>query len=329
MKGAFLMRVRFGVFADLHVDIMHDCESRLRVFLDACRDADVDFIVQLGDFCYPDEDRKCYCQPDKRPVNIQNAMDYPTYADKDTILSLYRDFEKPSYHVIGNHDLDMCSKEQMMAYYGNMTSPYYSFDCGGVHFVALDCNYCKVDGKYIPYDNGIYFDWSYDTPRPLPYLPPEQLRWLDDDLSRTELPSVLFSHQMLRAPDLKNADELAPILRKHNVILSANGHHHKDNVTRIGSTWFWNVNSMSNYWLDVPYATLRYTPQLDVRYPNIRYVAPYRDPVFAIVTITDGVIDIRGRKSVFVGPSPAEQGFPMKSWEDIVSPSVTDFSLRF
>ena len=32
-----MANVKFGIFADLHVDIMHDCEDRLRVFLDAAR----------------------------------------------------------------------------------------------------------------------------------------------------------------------------------------------------------------------------------------------------------------------------------------------------
>ena len=325
-----MTRVRFGIFTDLHVDIMHDCEQRLRVFLDAARAADVDFIVQLGDFCYPDENRKCICKPEKRPVNIENALKYPTYADKPAIHRLFREFEKPAYSVIGNHDLDMCTHDEMLAYYG-MSAPYYSFDCGGIHFVALDANYCCVDGKYIPYDNGIYFDWSYDKPKPLPYLPDFELAWLREDLAATPYPSVLFSHQMLRQGDLKNWEALHAILREapHPVILSANGHLHKDNVTKIDRTWFWNVNSMSNYWLDVKYDTQRYSPEIHERYPNIRYVAPYRDSVYGIVTITDGVIDIRGSKSEFVGPTPAEQGYPMHSWENIVSPSITNFNLSW
>ena len=32
-------KVRFGVFTDLHVDIMHDCQQRLSTFIDACREA--------------------------------------------------------------------------------------------------------------------------------------------------------------------------------------------------------------------------------------------------------------------------------------------------
>lgn len=327
-----MANVKFGIFSDLHVDLMHDCEERLRVFLDVCRKENVDFIIQLGDFCYPDEDRACICKPEKRPVNIQNAMDFPTYADKAAIRGMYHNFEKPHYHVIGNHDLDMCSKKQMMEYFGGMTSTYYSFDCGGIHFIVLDANYCYVNGEYIPYDNGIYFDWSYDKPKPLPYLPDFELEWLKKELADTEFPSVIFSHQMLRQGDLKNYQEFHDIINAapKGVIMCANGHLHKDNVTKLENTWFWNVNSMSNYWLDKPYEYMgRYTAEIDERYPNIRYVVPYRDAVFGIVTIKDGVIDIKGRQSEFVGPTPAEQGRKMRSWEDIVSPSVTSYNLSW
>lgn len=48
------MSIKFGVCADLHVDIMHDGEDRLKAFLDVCREKNVDFIIRLGDFCYSD-----------------------------------------------------------------------------------------------------------------------------------------------------------------------------------------------------------------------------------------------------------------------------------
>ena len=39
------MSIKFGVCADLHVDMMHDCEERLDVFLNACRRENVDFVI--------------------------------------------------------------------------------------------------------------------------------------------------------------------------------------------------------------------------------------------------------------------------------------------
>ena len=45
--------LRFGLCADVHKDIMHDADSRLKAFIDDAKDKDLDFIIQLGDFCRP------------------------------------------------------------------------------------------------------------------------------------------------------------------------------------------------------------------------------------------------------------------------------------
>lgn len=304
--------VKFGVFADLHVDIMHDTQARLEAFLDACRKADVDFIIQLGDFCYPEE-RHVICRPENMPENIRNALAYPTYADKDAIIALFRNFEKPGYHVLGNHDCDMCSKRAVLDYYGVDYGPYYSFDFGGFHFVVLDPNYYYWDGQYVSYENGNYFDASYEKIPVLPYLPPEQLQWLEEDLAKTPYPSVLFSHQRLTAgkPSIRNAEELRAVLRNapNGVVLALNGHEHIDNVEKVDNTWFWNVNSISNYWLGGRFACMeRYSAEIDEKYPNIRYVAPYEAPAFAIVTMDETGASVAGTRSSIVGPKPEEQG---------------------
>ncbi len=59
---------------------------------------------------------------------------------------MYKSFEKPSYHTIRNHECDVCSKMQILEYWGEKNA-YYSFDMGGVHFVVLDPNYGKVGGE--------------------------------------------------------------------------------------------------------------------------------------------------------------------------------------
>jgi predicted phosphodiesterase len=302
------MAVKFGIFADLHVDIMHDAQQRLEAFLDACRRADVDFIIHLGDFCYP-ESRQVLCKPENRPVNIENALHTPTYAHKDAIISLFRDFEKPGYHVIGNHDCDMCTKEEVLAYYGVSYKPYYSFDRGGFHFVVLDPNYCCLNGKCVSYQNGNYFDAEGD----LPYLPPEQLTWLREDLSGTPYPSVLFSHQRLMAGrnGIRNADALGQILADapNRVVLALNGHEHMDNLQKVDGTWFLNINSISNYWLGEEFTCLgRYGAEVDEKYPNIRYVVPYRDPVYSIITLEETGARVQGIRGEFVGITPEQQG---------------------
>ena len=67
-------KIKFGVFTDLHVDIMQDTEERLEEFIRTAREENVDFIIQLGDFCYPDEGRKCICKPENLPINLANAL---------------------------------------------------------------------------------------------------------------------------------------------------------------------------------------------------------------------------------------------------------------
>ena len=304
--------IKFGVFTDLHVDIMHDTQQRLEVFLEACRREQVDFIIQLGDFCYP-EMRKVICKPENMPENIANALQYPTYADKDTIIRLFREFEKPGYHVLGNHDCDMCSKRAVLEYYGVTYDPFYSFDMGGFHFVVLDPNYYLWDGQYHSYENGNYFDASYEAIPALPYLPPEQLAWLEQDLAAAAYPTVLFSHQRLCGghASIRNADALRPILQAapKGVVLALNGHEHIDTAEKIDGTWFLNVNSMSNYWLGKNFTCMeRYTAEIDEKYPNIRYVAPYSEAVYAIVTLDSTGASITGPKGSIVGISPEDQG---------------------
>lgn len=305
------VNVKFGVFADLHVDIMHDTQKRLENFLAACRKENVDFIIQLGDFCYP-ETRKCLCKPEHRPINIENALNVKTYANKDRIRELYKNFEKPSYHTIGNHDCDMCSKRDILNYYESDYETYYSFDMGGFHFVVIDGNYYKMGDEYISYENGNYFDCPFEGGS-LPWLPPEQLKWFEEDLLKAKYPTVMFSHQRLTAGDasIRNADILRRIIRDapHGVVMALNGHEHIDEVQKVDDTWFYNVNSMSCYWVDTKYEVKeRYGIEIDEKYPNIRYVIPYRDAVYSIVNLNQNGAEIKGVHSSEVGVSAIELG---------------------
>jgi hypothetical protein len=42
-------KVRFGICADVHKDVIHDADKRLKIFIDTMNKQKVDFIVQLGD----------------------------------------------------------------------------------------------------------------------------------------------------------------------------------------------------------------------------------------------------------------------------------------
>jgi 3',5'-cyclic AMP phosphodiesterase CpdA len=101
-------RLRFGLIADVHQDIMHDSEQRLRSFIESMRLARPDFILQMGDFCTPIDRNR-------------------------TFLEIWKSFDGPRYHVLGNHDTDGgFTREQTLAFW-NMPARFYSFEAGGVH----------------------------------------------------------------------------------------------------------------------------------------------------------------------------------------------------
>jgi len=312
-----MRKVKFGVFADLHVDIMHDTQERLQVFLDTCREENVDFIVQLGDFCYPDDNRNVVCKPEHMPVNIANALKYKTYADKPAILRMFNDFEKPSYHVLGNHDCDMCSKQEQLNFLEAKNGSFYSFDHGGFHFVVLDSNYLKTSaGEFIAYENSNYFEAGFQDNIVREFVSPEQLTWLKEDLAKAENPTVVFSHAQIGitgAPcwTIPNHEDIKEIFKTapNGVVACFNGHMHVDIVSKEEGIWYVQVNSMDCSWLDVKYIRENlYGPEIDEKFPNIKYTAPYRDAVFAIVTMDDNGIQIKGRQSEFVGDTPEERG---------------------
>src|SRR5262249_35850668 len=127
--------LRFGLIADVHQDIMHDSEKRLRAFVERMKSERVEFILQMGDFCTPIK-------------RNQRFMD------------IWRAFPGPRYHVLGNHDMDGgFSRQQALAFLG-MPERYYSFDYRGVHFVVLDGNDPgpgqKPYYRYIAEDQGVW-----------------------------------------------------------------------------------------------------------------------------------------------------------------------------
>lgn len=45
--------IKFAVFADLHYDHIFDGGKRLQFVIDSVKKNDVDFLIELGDLCYP------------------------------------------------------------------------------------------------------------------------------------------------------------------------------------------------------------------------------------------------------------------------------------
>ena len=81
---------------------------------------------------------------------------------------------------------------------------------------------------------------------------------------------------------------------------------------------------MSNYWLGEEYLHIRYSEEINERYPWIKYTAPYKDALYGLITLEpEGAMQIEGVKSEFVGPSPWELGYPHKEFRDRIVPGIS------
>ncbi len=287
-------RVRFGVFSDVHKDIMHDADERLKAFVDEASKQSLDFIIQLGDFCRPSGQNKEF-------------------------LDIFNGYQGAKYHVIGNHEMDGgFSREQVVDFWGAVAR-YYSFNTNGFHFIILDGN----DKNPSPEKASGYAR----------FIGNEQIQWLENDLAATDLPCIVFSHQSLENKEvgIENQAEVRAILEKANadaqstkVVACFSGHHHTDYACAINGIHYIQINSMSYSWLGEDYQTIRYGKEIDEKYPWIKYTVPYEQPLFAFVTVDERKIRIEGAKTRFVGPGPEEIGFPIQPTNSPVVPQISD-----
>lgn len=284
-------KVRFGVISDVHQDLQSDAPRRLQAFIDASKDWNPDFIIQLGDLSHGE--------------------------DFDTIRNVWEQFPGERYSVLGNHDMDHTPKEAMVKALG-MPGKYYSYDFGGIHFVVLDLNYMREDGQFFDFDHGNYFRAKWGVDRDL--ISPEELEWLKTDLAKTDKPTVIFSHQGLddvAKGYCPNREEVRALFRKINdknaqkVIACFCGHNHVDAYSEIEGIHYFQINSASYYWTDAA-----------DHYSN-GHMIEYKDALYAFVTIDldSNRITVEGVKSEFLPPAPKPEDFKDA---DKVYPYVSD-----
>lgn len=292
--------VTFAVVSDLHQDIAHDAEERLGTFLRAANDNRVDFIIELGDFCMPKEENKPF-------------------------LKRWQDYAGEKYMLLGNHDMDNCSKEEVMQFIG-MNNRYYSFDKGDFHFIVLDPNNIYDGEKYIPYENGNYFGYG----EKVSYVDPEQVEWLKKDLQATDKRCIIFSHQSFECSS-QNREDIRKIFEDENlragykkVAVAFSGHDHTNYMKEINGIAYIQINSASNQWVGEKYACPeRFSDEINQKRPALKYTLPYKDALYGIVTLTGDGMQLKGVKSEFIAPGPEELGItdrpqPLVPWiEDL------------
>jgi 3',5'-cyclic AMP phosphodiesterase CpdA len=267
--------VRFGVITDVHQDIIHDGPARVGAFARAMTAARADFVIQLGDFCIPREANREF-------------------------LAAWTAFAGPRRHVLGNHDMDGgYSREQAAAFLG-MPARHYTFDAGPFIGIVLDGN--DPGGMAGAYAR---------------FIASEQLAWLEATLASAAKPVIAFTHQPLDDEfGVENGAEVRGVLEraeaKHpgRVLATFAGHLHVDYLRVLGGLPYVQINSASYYWLGEAGASLDLFPaQVHEQHPSLRYVAAYRDPLWALVEVdlTAGEIRLQGRESRWIGPPALER----------------------
>lgn len=265
---------RMGLIADLHYGLAPDALTRLESFMAAVNQQTPDSILQLGDFNYGVQADEC--------------------------MELWNQFTGPKYHVLGNHDMDKATKAEMVDRW-EMPSPYYSFDHKGWHFIVLDRNHLQQEkGKFVDYANANF----YVASQLRGFADPAQLEWLQEDLKRTDLPTVVFSHQGLGIDPNEDDESAAGAIE--SVLAAANagnnkikaclcGHHHIDRHNfHAGIHYLW-INSASYYWVGEPYGRM----------------APYTKPLYTFLTFhCDQTIEVQGCDSTWAEPTPQQRAYP-------------------
>ena len=284
--------VRIGVIADLHHDVMHDGLARMEAFVKEMATDRPDALLQLGDFAYP---------------NAQNR----------DVIDLFNQAHDQTLHVIGNHDTDSGHTIDQCLNFWGMPSRYYSRNVEGIQFLVLDGN-----DSGSPTHQGGYAS----------FVGEEQTTWLKEQLAIASDPVIVVSHQPLAgAWAVDNAEQIQAILgaAADKVLLAINGHSHIDSLLRIKNVTYLHVNSASYQWVGGDYRHESYSPEVHQKHPSISSTCPYRDSLFATLSVDPQSLTVRieGRQSEWVGKSPAQLGKdlnPNLTNGEEIAPTISD-----
>lgn len=281
--------LRFLVFGDLHMEDCADGPQRLDRIIRHALEERVDFIVSLGDLCFP-------------------------VPEHTHVLKQLNNCGIPVHHTIGNHDVQDWDIGHSLHFLGK-ERPYEAFEAGGIKFIILDTCYWKSEqGEF-------HFPNRQRVPSAYPVVPQEQLAWLEEQLSDGKK-YIIFSHMSLVNPFMKrgvaNKEEVQALLAGRDVLLCMNGHDHGSDLRWVGGVPYCTVSSASQFcwWGGDP-------PGSEVR--NLFY----RDPLHVIVEVDEEEIRIRGMESDFDGLRPEDVGVYDYRWNGVdVHPRAQSYVIK-
>ena len=279
-KGYIHMsKVRFTAFADLHHApewFKSEADERLAAIQKRAIASKSDLIVSLGDFSH-----------------------FPTLSKE--LIDQYANTGIPAYHVLGNHEFDHDSLEDVVKAYG-MPNAYYSFDFNGFRFIMLDNNtFSDYPGVYFHYSRRNYFDHGKGRE----YIAPEQVEWFRQTVESSPIPCIVMSHASLDYPtQIPNREEMLEIIRKSQntpgrVMLCVNGHNHRNHLSVVDNVAYFDLNSATFDWVGKPHKF--FPEEWYKKYECVGNQVIFSDPLSAVITLdTDGNLEIEGVESSFV-----------------------------
>ncbi len=210
--------VRVGLLTDLHYADKPPGGSRhYRETLSKLKEAEKHFRTDRPDFLVFHGDL----------IDSGDSLD----KEKEHLQAVVRAISRipfPKHYVLGNHCVDQLKKEEFLQGVGQKDS-YFSFDRNGFHFVVLDSCF-KSDGT--PYGRK-NFKWTDAN------VPESELQWLQADLKKTKLPSIVFAHQPLDLKDtdahaVKNSSAVRKVLEHSEKVAAVfQGHSHRNHYSEI------------------------------------------------------------------------------------------------
>jgi len=177
------------------------------------------------------------------------------------------------HYVLGNHCVDMLTKEEFLGGVEREKS-YYSFDREGFHFVVLDSCF-RSDGAPYGRKNSEWTDAN---------VPAAELEWLADDLAANDRQVIVFAHQRLDVSNshgVKNNAQVRQILEMSGRVLAVfQGHSHQNDLREIGGIHYCTLVAMieGSGPENSGYSLLDIDPHGNLQLQGFRQQKPYEWP---------------------------------------------------
>lgn len=280
--------MKFGLFADLHYDVIPDADRRIDDLVIAFRKNKVDFVLELGDFC----------------LSASNTV----------ILNKMRSINIPIYYTIGNHNTDYQPLGNVIDYFG-MKNSFYSFVRDNIKFIVLDSNYIKIDNQFIPFEIKNYYKTNGDYP----YIPDFEIEWLTKELD-DDYPCVICTHHSLTNDvghnGVVNRQEIRRIIEKksqkidNKILICLNGHDHGSRITLVNNIIYYGINSCAYFWQEYGEHHC-FSDKIHEEYPMLKNMILYKEALYSIVEIDEDLnIAITGMEGKYLNITPEEIGMP-------------------